>query len=62
MDDTVYGSLTVYRQEVVEELSQYKANHSLEELDAAAEDAIKSVDNWAELETAWVAIKEQISR
>lgn len=58
VDDTVYGSLVVYRQEVVEELSQYAANHSLEELDTAVDDALESADNRAELETAWVAIKE----
>lgn len=62
VDDTVYGSLAVYRQEVVEELSQYAANHSLEELDATVADAIESADNRAELETTWVAIKEQIAR
>ena len=35
VDDTVYGSLAIYRQEVIEELSQWAANHSFEELDAA---------------------------
>ncbi|MGX8682769.1 MAG: alpha/beta hydrolase [Bacteroidales bacterium] len=36
IDDAIYGSLTIYQQEVVEELSRYVMNHSLKELENVA--------------------------
>lgn len=44
-DDTVYGSLAIYRKEIVDELSVYKNNHSLEELE---ETVIKSINELSE--------------
>ena len=61
VDDTIYGSLAMYRQEVVEELSQYARNHSLEELDAAVLAAIEGDEDADELATAWQEIKAQIA-
>ena len=45
VDDTVYGSLVVYRQEIVEELACWISNHSLKELDAAVMGTITGLDN-----------------
>ena len=39
-DDSVYGSLAIYRKEIVEELTCWAKNHSAEELDAAMNNAI----------------------
>ncbi len=36
IDDNVYGSLCVYRKEVVDELSRYASNHSVKEIDDMA--------------------------
>ena len=40
VDDTVYGSLAIYRQEIVEELTCWVKSHSVEELDAAMNIAV----------------------
>ena len=45
VDDTVYGSLAVYRREIVEELTCWVSNHSLAELDAAVMEVISSLDD-----------------
>ena len=63
VDDTVYGSLAVYKQEVVEELSQWAHNHSVEELDAAVMEAITTVEDPEEAEVlieTWREIEEQL--
>ena len=55
-DDDIYGSHAIYRQEVVDELTQYAENHSLQELDAAVTSAIEA-SNDSELEADWHEIK-----
>lgn len=62
VDDMVYGSLAVYRQEVVQELAQYTANRSLEEIDAAVASAIVFSDHSAELKSIWQEIRNIIMR
>lgn len=62
IDDTVYGSLAVYRQEVTEELGQWAENHSLEELDAAVQEAVKGADESAGLLEAWAEIRAELER
>ncbi|MDY4754671.1 MAG: hypothetical protein SO355_04890 [Candidatus Faecousia sp.] len=59
VDDTVYGSLEIYRQEIVEELSCWVSNHSLEELDAAVIEAVASLDE-PQAESKYQAIWEEI--
>ena len=55
VDDSVYGSLAIYRQEIVEELTYWAANNSIEELDVAVKSAIaeqdseKYLDVWGEI-------------
>ena len=44
VDDSVYGSLAIYRQEIVEELACWVANNSIEELDVAVKSAIAEQD------------------
>ena len=44
VDDSVYGSLAIYRQEIVEELTCWAANNSIEELDVAVKSAIAEQD------------------
>ena len=63
INDTLYGSLAVCRQEVEEELSVYAANHSSEELDTAVKNAIATVSDEVqkeELSKAWAAISGKI--
>lgn len=57
VDDTVYGSLTIYRQEVIEELGQWAENHSLTELDAAMREAIANTEESGGYLSAWEEIK-----
>ena len=64
IDDTVYGSLAVYQKEIVDELSVYKNNHSLEELDETFIQSINaSSENDAEKQLhldAWNEIKSRL--
>lgn len=57
VDDTVYGSLAVYRQEVVEELGQWAENHSLFKLDTAMREAIANAEESGGYLAAWEEIK-----
>lgn len=57
VDEGAYGSLAVYRQEVVEELARYAKNHSLEELEAAVRPIVES--NFI-LKESWNEIKRKI--
>lgn len=57
VDDTVYGSLAVYRQEIVEELGQWAENHSLSELDTAVREAIMDAATSEELLAVWEEIE-----
>ena len=60
VDDTVYGSLAVYRQEVAEELAQYATNNSLAELDEAVAAAIEGTREPEALQAAWSEIRKQL--
>lgn len=60
VDDAIYGSLTLYRQEIVEELARYAANHSLKELDEFVQTAIVGSENETKYAEAWETIKSQI--
>ena len=60
VNDEIYGSLRMYRLEIVQELSQYAENHSLEALEAAMEQAIRSAPNPQELTPCWLEIRELI--
>lgn len=62
IDDTVYGSLAVYRQEVAEELGQWAENHSLEELDAAVQEAVRGAEESAGLLEAWEQIRAELEK
>ena len=59
VDDSVYGSLAVYQQEVIEELSRYIKNHSLEEMDKVAAEVIANDDA---LTDAWKEIRGELKR
>lgn len=56
-DDSLYGSLAVYREEVIEELSRYASNHSVAELEGAVAPIIASDETLA---GAWKEIREKI--
>jgi len=45
IDDTVYGSLVIYQQEIVEELSQWTKNHSMDELNHSIKELIANMDD-----------------
>lgn len=65
IDDTVYGSLAVYRQEIVEELTCWVSNHSLEELDAAVMEEFSSPyheQSESKYMTAWEEIRNELNR
>ena len=60
INDTLYGSLAIYRQEIIDEFTQYAENHSLEELDHTVVAAIEDSGHDDSLRTAWQEIKETI--
>ena len=55
IDDSAYGSLKVYQDEVVEELRRYAGNHSVKEID----EMVASIND-ASLSETWKEIKERI--
>lgn len=55
IDDSAYGSLAVYRQEVVEELGRYARNHSVKDIDQM----VDSFNN-SELENTWKEIRKRL--
>lgn len=59
-EEREYGSLTVYRKEVAEELAQYEANHLLAELDEAVAAAIEGAREPEALRAAWSEIRKQL--
>ncbi|MBQ3704542.1 MAG: hypothetical protein II885_17590 [Oscillospiraceae bacterium] len=59
-EEREYGSLTVYRKEVAEELAQYEANHLLAELDEAVASAIEGAREPEALRVAWSEIQEPV--
>lgn len=60
VDDSIYGSLAVYRQEVIEELGQWVENHSLAELDDAMQEAAADRKDSEKLLAAWKEIRKKI--
>ena len=60
IDDSLYGSLEVYRREVVEEFRQYAENHSIEELDMRVIEVLSDIDDNAEMNNAWKEVLEQL--
>ncbi|KJK28335.1 alpha/beta hydrolase family protein [Paenibacillus polymyxa] len=65
IDDTVYGSLVIYQQEVVEELNQWAENHSLDELNHFIKGSITNIDDTVlknQYTATWKEIKEKLSR
>lgn len=60
VDDAVYGSLSIYRQEVLEELAEFAKNHSLDELDTAVRSAITDAGEEGQLTDTWNEIKLSI--
>lgn len=61
IDDTAYGSLVVYRQEIIEELKTYVANHSFKELDDQMETAIINSKNPDKFSQIWNVVKVEVN-
>lgn len=61
IDDTVYGSLVVYRQEIIEELRVYIANHSFKELDDQMETAINNSKDPGKFSEIWNVVKVELN-
>ena len=61
IDDTVYGSLVVYRQEIIDELNSYVANHSFKELDDQMETAINNSKDPDKFSQIWNVVKAELS-
>lgn len=60
IDDTIYGSLEIYKKEVVDELNVWMDNHSVEQMDKAMQEAISSISDETErlsYTQAWEEIK-----
>ena len=57
IDETVYGSVTVYRSEIVEELARYAQNHSYAELEAVILAAMQAYPQDTMLTDAWAEIR-----
>lgn len=58
IDDRIYGSLTVYKQEVIDELNVWMDNHSTEEMDIAVKKAIRTLE--PSKQSAYTAAWEEI--
>jgi len=60
VDDTLYGSLAIYRQEVIDELIIWMENHSEAEMDTAVRAAIATLPE--EDQAAYIQAWEEILR
>lgn len=62
VDDSVYGSLTVYRAEIVDEFARWNNDWSADTLAREVDDAIEGADESEreELRGAWDAIRERL--
>ncbi len=60
IDDTVYGSLTIYQKEIVDELSTWITNHSLEEMDFIIKTAIENSSDIIQYTATWNEIKKKL--
>lgn len=60
IDDTVYGSLTIYQKEVTDELGMWVENHSLDEMDSAMQDALSISTDKEQYTKVWNEIKAHL--
>ena len=60
IDDTIYGSFAVYRQEVIEELRAYVVNNSFEALDDQMETAIANSKDPGKFSQIWKVVKAKV--
>ena len=60
VNDTIYGSLTVYRQEIIEELRTYVENHSFKDLDDQMEMAIINSKDPDKFFQIWNTVKFEL--
>lgn len=58
--DTVYGSLAIYQKEIVDELSMWVENHSLDEIDSVMQEAISTSTDKEQYTKVWNEIKARI--
>ena len=56
VDETVYGSLSVYRAEITEELARYVQNHSYAELEAVVQLAMQLYPEDILIVQAWTEL------
>ena len=61
IDDTIYGSLIVYRQEIIEELKTYVENNSFKELDNQMETAIINSKDPDKFSKIWNVVKIELN-
>ena len=61
IDDNVYGSLVVYRQEIIEELKTYVENNSFKELDNQMETAIINSKDPDKFSKIWNVVKIELN-
>jgi len=60
LDDALYGSLAVYKKEIIDQLALYRENHSLGEIDAAMKAAIGKSQNESRVKAAYLAAWEEV--
>ena len=60
VNDTVYGSLAVYRQEILEELSLWEKNHGEGALNSVMEILLPHESDIAELKKAYSEIRQML--
>jgi len=58
VDDTIYGSLEIYKKEIIDELQTYVNNHSLYELDNVMQEVIKDNEDY---KNTWNEIKNKLN-
>ncbi|WP_343556232.1 hypothetical protein [Sphingobacterium sp.] len=62
VDDTVYGSFAIYQKEIIDELSNYIYNHSLDELNMAMNAAIAKSTNDSDCKIKHLATWREIRK
>ena len=63
IDDTVYGSLAIYKKEIEDELKMWISNHSLEEMEDAMQKAMNGISDETEqdeFKKAWKEIRNKL--
>ncbi|MDO5628066.1 MAG: hypothetical protein Q4G43_07075 [Mobilicoccus sp.] len=62
IDDTVYGSVAIYREEIIESLRDWARHHDAADLDALADEAITTMapDERDEAAHTWAHMKERV--